>query len=172
MEITEKEKQMLEKERDEVKKLTQEIIELENDPKNSTEIKKRVIGIQFSINRMASYSNPEDRKLEAITTMADALLHLLSMNPTKELQEEIDRQILNPSEELIKELRNKHLKPKRFLPLNRAYPVWWGIVVEGMNKYCTYVNSIRFHFNRNRLKIVFPKKIALPDINLGIIFKG
>jgi hypothetical protein len=165
MEMTEKERSMLERERDEIKKLALEILELENDPKNSTELKKRVTGIQFSINRMVSYSNIGNRKLEGLTIMTEALLSLLSMNPPKDVEEALEKEIQNPSEELKKRLKEKHLKLEH-QPLNVAYPAWWGFVVDGLDKYCNYVNSIRFDFTKKGLiNIVLPRKIVLPDIN-------
>ena len=167
MEITEKERSMLEKERDEIKKLALEILELENDPKNSTELKKHVMEIQFSITRMASYSNIENRKLEALTIATDSLLRLLSMNLPKDLERAMENEIQNPSEELKKKLKEKHLKLKR-PPLNVAYPAWWAFVVDGLDKYCSYINLIRFDFTKKGLKIVLPRKIVLPDINFNI----
>jgi hypothetical protein len=174
MAITEKEREMLEKERDEIRKLALEILELENDPKNSTEIKKLVIGIQSSIHRMASFSNLENYKLDALTKMADTLLtKLLSNNPPKDVQEMMETEIRNPSDELIRRLKKSKFKPEELqrLPINVAYPAWWGFVVYGIDKYCCYVNSIRFDFTKKGLKIILPKKIVLPDINVGINVK-
>jgi hypothetical protein len=100
MEITEKERLMLEKERDEIRRLTSEILALENDPKNSTKLKQDIIGVQSAINKMASYSNLENRKLENIAIIVRSLLFLLSHKLQPNEEEEAEKQLRNPSPEL------------------------------------------------------------------------
>jgi hypothetical protein len=169
MELTDKEREMLEREREQIKILTNEILELENDPKNSTKLKQSVVGIQFSLNRMASYSKPEQYKLDRCADIAENLLSMLSEAPTEEIQNEMEKSILNPSEETLKRLkikRDQWIAPHQ----NVAYPAWWSFVVSGLNKYCTYVISIRFDFTKKGLNITFPKNIVLPkNFNFGSI---
>jgi hypothetical protein len=162
MEITEKEREMLEKERDQIKKLTTEILELENDPKNNTKLKQNVIAIQSSISRMASYSNPEQYKLDGCAKIAENVLALLSGNPSDEVQKGMEKLIYDPPDEVLKRLKIK--RDQWFTPhQNVAYPAWWSFAVDGLDKYCNYVNSIRFNFTKKGLTIVFPK-IVLPKI--------
>ena len=169
MEITEKEREMLEKEREEIKKLTMEIIEMLNDPKNRIKIKQKVIGIQFSVNRMASYSNPKQNELDTCAEISRILLNQLDSNPSVEVQEGMNRLIYDPPEEILKRAgikRDKYSPPRQ----NVAYPAWWGLVVTNLNSYCSYVNSIRFDFTKKGLRIVFPKVVLPKTFNLGIFF--
>ena len=168
MELTEKEREMLEKERDEIRKLTKEIVELENDPKNSVRLKQNVLGIQSSISRMASYSNPEQYKLDACAKIASAVLSLLSGHPSEDVQKEMEKAIIDPPDELLKRFKIK--REQWFIPhQNVAYPLWWGFAVNGLNVYCNYVNSVRFDFTKRGLKIVFPKVVLPKNLNIGNI---
>lgn len=163
MEITEKEREMLEKERDEIKRLALEILELEKDYKNSTKIKQNIICIQSSINRLASYSNPKNINLDEYTKMADGVMPFLS-SKLSEIEEQALMKRLN-SPEMMKRLSKKGM----MLPTNPEYSAWWTLVVSILDKYCCYVTSIRFDFsNKKGLKIIFP--ITLPkNINFGNI---
>lgn len=168
MELTEKDREMLEKERDEIKRLAMEILELENDPKNSVKLKQNVIGIQSSISRIASYSNPEQYKLDICTKIAKAVLSLLSGNPTEDVQKEIEKILIDPPEEILKRFKMK--RDQWFIPhQNVAYPLWWGFAVNGLDTYCNYVNSIRFDFTKKGLKIIFPKMTLPKNLNIGNI---
>jgi len=55
MKITEKERAMLEKERDEIRRLTIEIGQLQNDLQNSAKLKQDMLGNQSSLFRITSY---------------------------------------------------------------------------------------------------------------------
>jgi hypothetical protein len=170
MKITAKEREMLEKERDEIKRLTKEIIELQYDPNNSTKLKQNVIGIQASLGRMASYANPKNYDLDRIVTIAENVLTLVSTIPPIEMQDAFEQLIRNPSQELRDLIRQK-LKTKPDIlfkvPLNANYPAWWGFAVDGLDKYCCYVNSITFDFANEELRIKFPKMKNI--INIAIL---
>jgi len=83
METTEKEKfaiallDMINKKREEVKKLTSDIIALENDPKNVVKIKQY---IQSIINAVASCSNSDSNDLEIIKLDANIIFRLIRMS--------------------------------------------------------------------------------------------
>jgi hypothetical protein len=171
MEITEKEREMLERERDEIKKLSLEILELENDPENSTRIKQNVIGIQFSINRMSSYSCSKNYELNTFASFADILLYMLSWNPSEEERKGVETLLNLPPEKLSKILKRRFNPEIMKLSLNAAHPTLWGLIVTRLEQYCCYVNSIRFDFNRKGLKIIL-SKITLPkNLNIGNIIK-
>ena len=70
MELSEQERRMLTEKKDEIRKLTEEIIDLEIDTKkNASEIKKKVTGILSLISIIASYSKSKNYDLEAINDM-------------------------------------------------------------------------------------------------------
>ena len=169
MELTEKERESLEKERDKIKELSMEILELENDPNNSVKLKQNVIGIQFSINRLSSYSRINQNKLDACAKIASAVLGLLSSKPPEEVIKGLESEIIDPSDELLKKAKIK--RDQWVLPhQNVAYPLWWSYVVDALDIYCNFVNSIRFDFTKKGLKINFPK-ITLPkNLFVGNIF--
>ncbi len=163
MEITEKEREMLEKERDEIKRLASEILELEKDPKNNTKIKQHIIYIQSSINRLASYSNPKNTNLDAYMKMADGVMPFLSGKPSEIVEKQLMKQINSP--EMVEKLNKRGV----MLPTNPEYSAWWTLVVSILDRYCCYVTSIRFDFTEKGLKIVLPK-ITLPkNLNFGNI---
>jgi hypothetical protein len=168
MELSEKERVMLEKERDEIRRLTSEILALENDPKNSTKLKQDVIGVQSAINKMASYSNLENRKLENIAIIVRSLLFLLSHKLQPDEEEEAEKQLRNPSPELLKKLNIGREEWFR-LPFNPEYPARWAFVVDSLNSYCCYVNSIQFDFTKKGLTIVLPKITFPRYFNLNFL---
>ncbi len=152
---------MVETERDDIKRLTLEIMELCNDPKNRIKIKQDVIAVQFSVNKISSYVSSENYRLNALADMAVTLLTMLSGNPPEDVQKAADEMILNPPDELRKKLESKKFGRKPLL--NIDYPVIWGFTVDGLNKYCCYVNSLRFNITGKWWEI-FLHKI---NLNLG-----
>lgn len=164
MKITEKEREMLEKERDELKRLALEIFELEKDPKNSMKIKQSIISIQFSINRLASYSNPKNANLDTYAKMADGVMPFLSSKLSEKMEQELRKQLNSPK--VVQEYSRKGL----MLPINPEYSAWWTLVVSILDRYCCYVSSIKFDFsNKKSLQIILPK-ITLPkNLNIGNI---
>ena len=155
---------MLEKERENIKNLTLEIVKLSNDPKNRMEIKQDLLSVQSSINKIAEYANPKNYKLNNLTDMTSILMNFLSNDPPEDIVKITDEILTNPSEEWRKKLKGYDF------PLNKDYPAWWSFVVKGLNEYCTNVNSIRFDFKKNEFKITLPKiKIKIKNLILALI---
>jgi hypothetical protein len=74
MELTETERLMLVGKKDEIRKLTEELLELVNSPdRNRVEIKKKITGILSLLSTIASYSKPKNYNLDRITLMANVL---------------------------------------------------------------------------------------------------
>ena len=77
MELTETEKLMLVGKKEEIRKLTEEIIQLTNDIETSRiEIKKRIQGILSLISTLASYTNSK-LDIQAFVGMATCINHFL-----------------------------------------------------------------------------------------------
>jgi hypothetical protein len=81
MELTEKERLLLVEKKEEIRVLTEDIIELTADiKKNKTELKKKVEGILPLISTIACYTNPKfDMRLFAMA--AQYIFHLIDMEP-------------------------------------------------------------------------------------------
>ena len=76
MEITEKEREMLVGKKEEIRKLTEEIIDLSIDQvKNEIEIKKRITGIFSLISTIASYAKPKDYDFNRLNLMVNTANH-------------------------------------------------------------------------------------------------
>jgi len=77
MEITETERLMLVKKQEEICELTCKILELKNDSKNSTEIKKDMTRILSLLNQIASYTNSKNYNSDILTDLVDVIsMHL------------------------------------------------------------------------------------------------
>ena len=77
MELTEAERLMLVGKKDEIRKLTEEILELAPNPQqNEIELKKKVTGVINLLSTIASYSKCKNADLERITYMANMLSYL------------------------------------------------------------------------------------------------
>jgi hypothetical protein len=68
---------MINEKREEIKALTSEIMELENDPKNVVKIKQN---IQCIVNAVASVSNSKSKYIEALQSSALAVLNLIRLS--------------------------------------------------------------------------------------------
>jgi len=80
MEITEKERLMLVEKKDEIRKLTEAILELAKATKNKEiEIKKKVTGILSLLSTIASYSDSKNYRLEGVNQMANSIFAQLGM---------------------------------------------------------------------------------------------
>jgi hypothetical protein len=78
MELTEAERLLLVGKKEEIKHLTEELLDLGTNPeKNELEIKKKVTGILSLISTIASYSKSKNYDLDGITTMADMTYRML-----------------------------------------------------------------------------------------------
>jgi hypothetical protein len=136
MELSENERLMLVGKKDEIRKLTVEIFDLMNTPQQALEIKKKITSIQSLISSIASYSNSKNINLNKLTEFELTLFALI---------------------------RNLEIKDKvRYTHSgywkNRIYPrLWIYEVVPNIERYCNYVNSIRFDFTRKDFKIILPK---------------
>ena len=74
MELTETERIMLVGKKEEIRKLSEEILDLATDlNKNELKIKKKITGILSLISTIASYSKSKNYDLERITYMANML---------------------------------------------------------------------------------------------------
>ena len=81
MELTEKERLLLVGKKEEIRKLTEDIIELTTDiQRNRTEIKKRVEGILSAISIIASYTN-SNLDMQAFAVTAQVIFHHMDIEP-------------------------------------------------------------------------------------------
>ena len=71
MEITEKERLMLVEKKEEIRELTEQIIELSTSFRNGEEIKQCVTGILSLLSTIASYSDSKNYDLNTITELAN-----------------------------------------------------------------------------------------------------
>ena len=69
---------MVSKKREEIKTLTSEIMELENDPKNIERIKQKVYHV---VNEVASLSKPKNDFLEILHSSAESVFTLFRLFP-------------------------------------------------------------------------------------------
>ena len=81
MELTETERLMLVGKKDEIRTLSEELLDLVTDSKtNEIEIKKKITGKLSLISTIASYSKSKNYKLDKITDMANMIYRMLSIN--------------------------------------------------------------------------------------------
>jgi len=73
MELTEKERLMLVGKKEEIRKLTTEILNMMDDPKKQSEIKKKMTSILSLLSTIASYSESKNYNLDAFTQMANVI---------------------------------------------------------------------------------------------------
>jgi hypothetical protein len=67
MELTEKERLMLTEKKEEIRKLTTEILDLASKPENALEIKKKFTSILSHLNTIACYSDSKNYNLDVYT---------------------------------------------------------------------------------------------------------
>jgi len=80
MELTEKERLMLVEKKEEILKLTKEILDVMKDPKQALEVKKKMTSILSIISTIASYSDSKNYNLdvlEQLTTMTFLQMDLM-----------------------------------------------------------------------------------------------
>ncbi|MEM3576881.1 MAG: hypothetical protein QXX51_00285 [Candidatus Bathyarchaeia archaeon] len=73
MELTEKERLMLVEKKEEIRRLTTEILGMASNPKNELEIKKGFTSILAHLNTIASYSDCQNYDLDRLTSAINAL---------------------------------------------------------------------------------------------------
>lgn len=79
MEITETERLMLVKKKEEICKVTLEILKISSDPKNVVYLKQDMTLILSLLSTIASYSNPKNHDLDAIEDMVNAITSQLDL---------------------------------------------------------------------------------------------
>jgi len=81
MELTEKIKLELIKKMDEISKLTREILQIENDPEQTVEIKKKMTTILSLIRTIASFSKSRnvDQRLWSLNVFTTSLFHIMDV---------------------------------------------------------------------------------------------
>lgn len=115
MELTETEKLLLVAKKEEIRKLTEDLLDLAtNLEKNEIEIKKKITGMLSLISTIASYSKFKNYDLKGVTNMANMIYRMLG---------------------------------------TKSYSIA-ELMMEG---FCNTVNSIRFDFTKQGLKINIPK---------------
>jgi hypothetical protein len=85
MEITEREREKLTEMKEEIRKLTIEILDIKDDPKNELEIKKRLTSILSHINTIASYSDSKNNDLDNFTDRVNRLFDLMHLERKMEI---------------------------------------------------------------------------------------
>lgn len=70
VELTEKERLMLVQKKEEIRKLTTEILDIIQYPKKQSEVKKKMTSILSLLSTIASYSDSKNYNLDAFTQMA------------------------------------------------------------------------------------------------------
>lgn len=73
MELTEKERLMLVGKKEEIRKLTTEILDIMDDPKKQSGVKKKITSILSLLSTIASYSDSKNYNLDAFTQMANVI---------------------------------------------------------------------------------------------------
>jgi len=73
VELTEKERLMLVEKKDEIRKLTTEILDMASKPENALEIKKKFTSILSHLNTIASYSDSKNIRLDKFTDVINLL---------------------------------------------------------------------------------------------------
>jgi len=79
MELTEQERLMLVKKKEEICGLTLQILDMAHDPQNAVKIKKNMTTMLSLINTIASYSDSKNYNLDQFTEGVDALFDLMSL---------------------------------------------------------------------------------------------
>jgi len=73
MELAEKERLMLDSKKEEILKLTKEILDALNDPEQTMEIKKRMTSILSLLSTIASYAESKNYNLDALMNFTNML---------------------------------------------------------------------------------------------------
>jgi len=80
MELTEKERLMLVEKKEEILKLTKEILDIEKDPKQAVEVKKKMTSILSLISTIASYSKSKNTSLDYLLQRAKLISDFMDNN--------------------------------------------------------------------------------------------
>jgi hypothetical protein len=79
VELTEKERLMLVEKKDEIRKLTTEILDMASNPENALEIKKKFTSILSILNTIASYSDSKNFYLDKFTDVINLLFNQMDI---------------------------------------------------------------------------------------------
>lgn len=91
MELTENERLLLVQKKEEIRKLTEDIIELtENLKENRVEIKKKISGILSLLSVIASYTNSKRMDMLAFAQFAELLFYHNKLNFPKAITTELE----------------------------------------------------------------------------------
>lgn len=154
MELTAKERLMLVELKEEIRKLTTEILELIIPFDNSLEIQKRITSILSKLNTIASFSETvNDKVLIALMRAANELFDIV--DETAHMQVKLDA-----LEEKIKQTEKTHLEAKLRECLEQK-EIFLKKARKPVGYFCNLVNSIRFDFTKRGLKIKLPEKIDI-----------
>lgn len=83
MELTERERLILVEKKEEIRRLTVEILDIASNPENALEIKKKFTSILSLLNTIASYSNSRNVNLDVYTKFVTILFNLISEEQKK-----------------------------------------------------------------------------------------
>lgn len=78
MELTEKERLILMEKKEEIRKLTTEILDIASKLENALEVKKKFTSILSLLNTIASYSDSKNYDLDAYTSAINLLFTMMS----------------------------------------------------------------------------------------------
>ena len=82
MELTEKERLMLVEKKEEIRRLTEDIIELTSEiKKNEIELKKKVTSILSLISTIASYTNSKNLDMRPFVKFAQIIFYIIETSP-------------------------------------------------------------------------------------------
>jgi hypothetical protein len=144
MEITETERLMLVKKKEEICGLTLWIIDNANDQQNAVGIKKNVTMILSLLNTIASYADSKNCDMDSLKEIADTIFfdlnQLLELTNNEQNQEHVKK----ATQEKIQTLKSN--------------------IVYGAELFSNYANSVRFDFTKKGFRIVLPKNINLGNI--------
>jgi len=129
MELTGKERLMLVKKKEEIQKLTSEILdafEATNNLTQMTEIKKKLLHVLSILSTIGSYAKPKT-DLTLYESMVDLIFYKLY---------------------LLENLERK---------CGKSDLSWKNAIGINIEEFCIYANSIRFEFTKKGIKIHIPK---------------
>jgi hypothetical protein len=81
MELTEKERLMLVEKKKEIQRLTSDLFDIKDDPKQTKRMKKRITNILSVLSTIGSYVRTKDFDLDVFSTMAESIFADLSGTP-------------------------------------------------------------------------------------------
>jgi hypothetical protein len=146
MQITEAERLILIKKKEEICEATLQIHRLEIDPANSLAIKENIQAILSSISLISSITECKQKELKEICDLAIRI-----QDSINQYQSLLDERMLQP---LILQV---------YLSIKGTDELW-QLRIKDLEYFCSVVNSMEFNFNGKRgVNITFPK-----NLNVGM----